>query len=654
MAPEGFGEYGALLWLLALVPAFLFAYYRGWKGVAIALAVGMATLSGTQVVAAWIHRTLPDTLLGVVIAYLAVAMAVGWLAEALHKERAVVEDMAFTDLLTRLPNRRHARLFLDNEFAAAQRGRLLSVVLFDLDHFKAFNDQWGHGGGDEALRVFANILAPLTRRMDLSARFGGEEFLSVLTSTDTEGALIFADRIRAALAETVIGTGGRLTVSAGLASFHSSVRSPDELLAAADHALYQAKRDGRNCVRLFRPSSTEQALPSPDAVVGMHEILDTPEPAGYPRSEDDIGRTPPPVTLLPHQITGFGKGRRVLVVEDDAQVRSLLTTFLGREGFQVTEAVDVPSGVQVLEQEFDVVVSDIRLPGASGLDLVAAAKSRWPATAVVVITGLQDAQVAAEALNAGADRYLFKPFGMPELRRHVADLLEARDGTARRDADATALSAAAREREGRAQEAIVRALRSLVEAVETRSTLEHGHGRRVAAYTERIAEALDPTGELIPRQALRLACEVHDVGKIGVPQEVVDKAGELDPEEVALLRKHPTLGRDILDPFLNDEHVRAVVAWHHERWDGGGYPDGLSGTAIPPEARLVALCNVLDAMTSDLGAGPRATWDEAIARIREGAGTEFDPDVVAAMDACLDDLYALFERRATGRMSEGT
>ena len=247
---EFLGQYGPLLWLLLLVPAFLLAYYRGWRGVATALAAGMVTLSTTQVIASWMGITVPDLLLGVVVVYLAIAMGVGWLAERLHRDRNEVEDMAFTDTLTRLPNRRHALVFLENEFAAAERGRLLSAVLFDLDGFKGFNDRHGHPAGDEALRSFADILTQTTRRMNLSARFGGEEFLSVLAGSDVEGAARFAERVRIALAARAL-SGETLTVSCGVVAYHPSLSSPDDLLAAADHALYQAKREGRDCVRLF-------------------------------------------------------------------------------------------------------------------------------------------------------------------------------------------------------------------------------------------------------------------------------------------------------------------------------------------------------------------------------------------------------------------
>lgn len=247
--PEAWEDHAALLWLLALVPAFLLAYHRGWKGVATALAAGMAALSVTQAVAIALGREIPDLLASVVVAYLAIALAVGWLAERFRGDVRQVGELALTDSLTGLPNRRHAHVVLENEFAAAVRGRPLAVILFDLDNFKAYNDEHGHQAGDKALRLFAEVLAESTRKMDLSARFGGEEFLSVLGDSDGEGARAFAERVRTRMAEDP-PPGNSLTVSAGIACYAPDMGSADELLAAADLALYRAKDEGRDCVRL--------------------------------------------------------------------------------------------------------------------------------------------------------------------------------------------------------------------------------------------------------------------------------------------------------------------------------------------------------------------------------------------------------------------
>lgn len=632
--PEALGEHGALLWLLSLVPAFLLAYYKGWRGVATALALGMATLSLTQAVAAWFLLRIPDLLLGVVVAYLAIALGIGVLAEFLHRDRDVVEDLAFTDPLTRLPNRRHALVFLGNEFAAAQRGRMLAVALFDLDRFKEYNDTYGHQAGDEAIRSFADVLARTTRRMNLSSRFGGEEYMSVLAGSEAEGAMVFAERVRMALQAQHLGD-PPLTVSAGVATYDPSMSSMDELLAAADEALYQAKRDGRNCVRLFHGGgATVVALPDGETE-GASPPSSTPPPGGHAATAG------PGATV--HVPPEFGAGRRVLVVEDNDQVRNVLTAYLREEGFQVAVAVDARKALLELRNEFDVVVSDLKLPGASGHDVVSAVKARWPATQVVVITGIQDAQVAADALNAGADRYLFKPFGMPELRSHLVDALGRRE---RLLVEARGLQAAegeARERADQVREAVVRGTMALVRAVEVRDPYTRGHSARVAAYAAVLANGLDPEGELLDRDRLHLACELHDVGKIGVPDVVLNKLGPLTPDEVLKVQAHPRVGRRILEPLLDDDMILAVVSWHHERWDGSGYPDRLVGETTPVAARVVGLADTLDAMTCPRAYRDAIEWDEALRRLRAASGTGFDPALIAHMETALPQLKRIHD-----------
>ena len=639
--PEQLGDYGALLWLTALLPVFMLAYYGAWRGIATALAAGIATLSVTQAAVLLAGRQVPDMLLGVVISYVAISLCVGWLAESLHQERAVVEDMAFTDLLTELPNRRNAHLFLENTFAAAERGQRLSLVLFDLDDFKKFNDRFGHAAGDVALREFGDILERTTRRMDLSARFGGEEFLSILTSTDTEGALIFGDRIRAVLSETDLRHGDRLTVSAGVATYDRSMRSPDELLAAADHALYEAKNAGRNCLRLFGHGMTGSVLAAHDAPEELLERVGE-EPEDCARAGADVGKSRPPLTLLPHQITGFGKGRRVLVVEDDYQVRSLVSNYLKSEGFEVHQGVDVPTGIHALSKEYDVIITDLRLPATHGTELIAAAKSRWPMTQILVITSPHDPRVAAEALSAGADRYLFKPFGMLEMRSHLIDSLNRRDRIAERNAKSAELSEDALGRQTAVRKAVLEGTASLIRAVEARDPFTAQHAARVAEFAMRVATKLDPDESLIDREGLMLGCRLHDIGNLGLSDRVLNKKDHHEPHERESVERHPSTGRALLRPLLDDEVALAVVGWHHERWDGKGYPDGLAGAAIPLAPRLVAVCDALDAMTSDRAHRPAIGCADAIAKIGDMSGTWYDPDVVTAVRACAEDLHAIF------------
>lgn len=249
--PSSASEYEPLVWLLALVPAFLLSFYRGWRGAATALAAGMAVLSMAQVGSILRGSDTGNSglLLVTVIVYVIASLAVAWGAELLHRSREAAEADALTDSGTGLPNRRHTLLFLEKEFAAAGRGRPLTIVLFDLDQFKRFNDTHGHAAGDEALRTFARVLDHCTRSMNLSGRFGGEEFLSIVSEATADQAAGFVRRVRETLALDQPRE-GPLTVSAGIAEYVETMESAEQLLAAADRALYQAKAQGRDCVRI--------------------------------------------------------------------------------------------------------------------------------------------------------------------------------------------------------------------------------------------------------------------------------------------------------------------------------------------------------------------------------------------------------------------
>ena len=259
--PQQRYDYEVVLWLLSLLPAFLLAFYRGWRGVMIALGFGMGALVLVQILLMVLGRRLGNwpLLVGITIAYLGIALAIGFLSEMLHRERMRAEKLALTDELTELPNRRYLRLFLDTEFAAARRGRSLVVVFFDLDRFKQYNDRYGHNAGDDALKTFGHVLRTQTRTMNLSGRYGGEEFVSVLSSCEIPGALIFVERIKKTLRETPLKV-GQLTVSAGVAAYHPTMRSPADLLGAADEALYDAKRHSVDFVRVYeQPVEVERS-----------------------------------------------------------------------------------------------------------------------------------------------------------------------------------------------------------------------------------------------------------------------------------------------------------------------------------------------------------------------------------------------------------
>lgn len=248
--PDSLGNLASLPWLLALVPAFLFAYYRGWEGATTGLLIAMILLISIEVVPALILGTRVDWRIagGVTVVFIAASLGLGGVTNLLRRQTTSAQQLAFRDSLTDLPNRRMLDLFLGQYFAASQRNQPLAVVMFDLDRFKYYNDTYGHASGDEALQAFATILKRETRDSDISGRYGGEEFLSILPAEGIEGARLYADRVRDALALHELPSGERITVSAGVAVWDATMTDAADLVRTADAALYEAKAAGGNRV----------------------------------------------------------------------------------------------------------------------------------------------------------------------------------------------------------------------------------------------------------------------------------------------------------------------------------------------------------------------------------------------------------------------
>lgn len=262
--PTSLDQLAGLVWLLALAPAFLFAYYRGWEGAATGLLVAMILMVAIEIVPALIVGTEIDWRIagGVTVAFIVASLGLGALAESLRRQNSSAMHLAFRDALTALPNRRMLELFLGQYFAASQRGQALAVAIFDLDQFKHYNDTHGHAAGDTALEAFGAILARETRDSDIAGRYGGEEFLAVIPGGTTEGARIYANRVRESLARHELPTGTRITVSAGIAIAGPTMKDHAELVRAADAALYQAKAAGGNRVE---PGSARSEDPTTTA-----------------------------------------------------------------------------------------------------------------------------------------------------------------------------------------------------------------------------------------------------------------------------------------------------------------------------------------------------------------------------------------------------
>lgn len=255
--PADVDQYSGFVWILALVPLFLLAYYKGWKGIAVAAASTMVVFTLVEVVVVdLLGRSVDWWLFGTVTVLLTtVSIGTGFLSEKLHEERRAATRMAYEDPLTLLPSRRALDFFLEKQLAAARRGQLLSIVFFDLDDFKSYNDRFGHKAGDRFLYRVGEVLSSNTREENLTGRYGGEEFLAVLPGEDAKGARTFAERVREEIDQ--ISPNGRdaPTISAGVAVWEPGMVDDSALLTRADKALYRAKAAGGDQVAVWSATS---------------------------------------------------------------------------------------------------------------------------------------------------------------------------------------------------------------------------------------------------------------------------------------------------------------------------------------------------------------------------------------------------------------
>ncbi|MDP2471021.1 MAG: diguanylate cyclase [Candidatus Palauibacterales bacterium] len=265
--PSSLADLAGLVWLLALVPAFLLAYYRGWEGATAGLLIAMILMIAIEIVPALVIGAEVDWRIagGVTVAFIAASLGLGSMAELLRRQKSSAMDLALSDTLTGLANRRMLDIFLGQHFAASQRGMPLAVVMFDLDKFKRYNDTYGHAEGDEALRAFGEILKRETRDSDIAGRYGGEEFLAILPGGDALAGRRYAERVRETLAGHEMPGGNRITVSAGVAVSGPTMNSAAELVRAADASLYTAKAAGGNRVE---PASLRTGKPEAQAIGG--------------------------------------------------------------------------------------------------------------------------------------------------------------------------------------------------------------------------------------------------------------------------------------------------------------------------------------------------------------------------------------------------
>jgi len=320
---------------------------------------------------------------------------------------------------------------------------------------------------------------------------------------------------------------------------------------------------------------------------------------------------------------------RVLVVDDETSVTWLIQRRLEEDGLACQRANSVKEALEHLEgRGFDVVITDIRMPGSSGIKLLKIVKELNPDTQVIVMTGHAEVELAVEAIRSKVDDYLLKPFELDQLSHAVSRALEHQALIQENRRYRLELEDRVREQAVQIERLFLDGMAALAAAIEARDRYTGGHLDRVSRY------ALATGAELGLQQEamwnLWLGSLFHDVGKLAIPDAILNKPGPLTSEEYEEMKRHPELGMRIVERASFLMPAARAVMHHQERWDGAGYPQGLKGEEICIEGRVLAVADAFDAMMTDRPYREARSEDGAVAELRRCAGTQFDPRVVEA------------------------
>jgi response regulator RpfG family c-di-GMP phosphodiesterase len=328
--------------------------------------------------------------------------------------------------------------------------------------------------------------------------------------------------------------------------------------------------------------------------------------------------------------------KHVLIVDDEPAVRKMLGVMLSQAGVSYQTAASAKEALEILAgQPVDAVISDLRMPGMSGLELLAQVRCKNSQVAFLVATGVDDVRVGVQAMKDGADDYLVKPFQLEMVlaslerafekkalqqelesyKRHLEEMIAERTQQLRKAMEDLENSYAA-------------TLEALGSAIDLRDGPTAGHSRRVFWYSLKIAQAMGGLEDVL--QNLAMGAWLHDIGKLAIPDKILLKPGALTDEEREVMQRHVQIGYELVKgiPFLAD--AAEIILAHHERCDGSGYPRGLKGSEIPIGARIFAVADSFDAMTSDRPYRVAMPFIAARLEIDRVAGRLFDPGVVRA------------------------
>ncbi|MDD5967150.1 MAG: diguanylate cyclase, partial [Blautia sp.] len=525
----------------------------------------------------------------------------------------------YTDALTGTYNRRYYedRLKKTKETAG--------VAMIDLDDFKMYNDTYGHRAGDKVLDAVVKVIRKCIRKSDILVRYGGDEFLLILQDIGEADFVQKLHTIREEIHQTRIQEYEKIRPSVSIGGVRMEGETLEEAVNRADHFMYQAKIQKNMVV------TEERKLQDPGE-----------EKAEKPQNPKK------------------SKSHRIMIVDDSEMNRFLLREMLGQE----LEILEVENGEECLEQlqrygtDISLVLLDIVMPLKSGFEVLEEMdKNHWLGEIPVIMISSEDSAAAIRrAYELGVTDYISRPFDAQVVYRRVMNTIKLYTRQ-RHLVDLVKDQLYEKEKNNRMMIAI------LSKIVEFRSGESGSHVLHINMLTEWLLEELVHRTDQYSlswtdRLLICTASSLHDIGKIGIPESILNKRGKLTTEELEEMKKHTLIGASILknlgryqkEPLL--ETAYQICRWHHERYDGKGYPDGLKGEEIPIAAQIVSLANAYDALVSDRGYRKVYSHDTALKMILDGECGSFNPLLLECLRRIHTKIRQEYEKAALGRKED--
>lgn len=507
-----------------------------------------------------------------------------------------LKDELYRDPLTGIYNRRYYEDVVRKSTGPA------GVALMDVDDFKICNDTYGHYAGDMALKTVANAIQSCIRKSDLLIRYGGDEFLLVLSGIPSDILQAKLEQIRAAVQQATVPGYSHFRLSLSIGGTMQAITDPMEnAVRRADRLMYQAK---------CRKNAVMVEVPGHD-MAALEKLLQNKS--------------------------------QILLVDDSAMNRMMLTEIL-RDSYHILEAKNGRECIEKLQAEagnIALVLLDINMPVMDGFEVLKAmnADHTIEDIPVIMISSEDSDATIRRSYELGASDYVNRPFDARIVYRRVTNTIKL---YAKQRRLVQMVSEQIRARENNT-DMLVGVLSHIVEF---RNGESGAHVRHIRIITElllrRLLESSRSSITAEQQDMIPLASALHDIGKIGIDEKILNKPGRLTPEEFEVMKTHSMLGAQMLhdlDNFAEQPLLQTayeIARWHHERWDGRGYPDGLKGDEIPISAQLVSLADVYDALTSERCYKKAFSHEKAVQMILNGECGAFNPLLLQ----CLTDIQA--------------